>query len=50
MELVAGRFGIETAFNVTALLAVFATFARTRDEVHAAMRDDYTKPVEYEVM
>lgn len=50
MGVVAGRFGMETAFIVTALLALLTALVRPKEEVHSARREDSTRSGEYEGM
>ncbi len=50
MGVVAGRFGMETAFIVTALLALLTALVRPKEEAHSARREDSTRSGEYEGM
>jgi predicted MFS family arabinose efflux permease len=50
MGVVAGRLGMETAFFVTALLALVTALVRPKEEVHSARHEDSTRSGECEEM
>ncbi len=50
MGIVAGRFGMETAFIVTALLALLTALVRPKEEVHSLGREASTGSGKHEGM
>jgi predicted MFS family arabinose efflux permease len=48
MGVVAGRFSMETAFIITALLALLTVLVRPKEEVHSAGQEDSTRSEERE--